>query len=113
MIADAMVGWRNPARYLAPLALAAAATATYVIVHSAVTHTHTTARAPVVAPRQPVSRSGRRAVSRKAKFYVVQPNDTLTKIAIKTGVSVTTLESLNPTVNPDALHPAQRLRLRQ
>ena len=29
------------------------------------------------------------------------------------GVSLSTIESLNPSVNPDSLHPAQRLRLRR
>jgi LysM repeat protein len=49
----------------------------------------------------------------KAKFYVVKPNDTLSRIAAKTGVSLSTLESLNPNVTPDSLHPQQRLRLRR
>ena len=52
-------------------------------------------------------------MSLKTKFYVVQPNDTLSKIAAHTGVSVATLEALNPGVNPNALHPSQRLRLRR
>lgn len=112
MIAPAMVGWRNPARYLAPLALAAAAAATYVIVHDALKHKHAAARAPVVQTTSTHTRNGRPAHT-KAKFYVVRPNDTLSKIAARTGVPLATLEALNPTVNPDALHPAQRLRLRR
>ena len=112
MIARAMVGWRNPARYLAPLALAAAATATYLIVHSAVEHKHASPPAPIVQTTSSHARSGGHAAAAKAKFYVVQPNDTLSKIATRTGVSLSTLEALNPSINPDALHPTQRLRLR-
>jgi LysM repeat protein len=111
MIAPAMVGWRNPARYLAPLAIAAVAVAAYLIVHSTLVHKHPSAPIPVV---QTTTTSSATASTRtpKKKFYVVQPNDTLSKIAGKTGVSLSTIERLNPGVNPDALHPSQRLRLR-
>jgi LysM repeat protein len=111
MIAPAMVGWRNPARYLAPLALAAVAATTYVIVHKAVTHKHAAAPALVQTTSSHTVTGGHHAAT-KAKFYVVRPDDTLSKIAARTGVALSTLEALNPNVNPDALHPAQRLRLR-
>jgi len=107
-----MVGWRNPARYLAPLALAAVAVVAYVIVHSTLMHKHTLPPVPVVQTTKS-STATTHAVSTKTKFYVVRPDDTLSKIASRTGVSVTTLERLNPTVNPDSLHPSQRLRLRR
>jgi LysM repeat protein len=112
MIAPAMVGWRNPARYLAPLAIAAVAAAAYLILHSALTHKHTPTPLRVVQTST-TQTSTARTVSSKAKFYVVRPNDTLSRIAVRTGVSLSTLERLNPGVNPDALHPSQRLRLRQ
>jgi LysM repeat protein len=112
MIADAMVGWRNPARYLAPLAIAAAATATYVIVHNALKHKHPAPPA-LVGPRSTTQTQSTHTASHpKAKFYVVRPNDTLSKIAARTGVSLATIEQLNPHINPNALHPSQRLRLR-
>ena len=113
MIARAMVGWRNPARYLAPLALAAAATATYLIVHHAMQHKHASPPAPIVQTTPTQASPGSHSAGAKAKFYVVQPNDTLSKIAARTGVSLSTLEALNPSINPDALHHTQRLRLRQ
>jgi LysM repeat protein len=113
MIADAMVGWRNPARYIAPLAIAAAATATYVIVHNALKH-KPAAPPALVAPRTTgTQKQATTTTSRaKAKFYVVRSNDTLSKIAARTGVSLATIEQLNPSINPTALHPSQRLRLR-
>jgi LysM repeat protein len=108
-----MVGWRNPARYLAPLAIAAAATATYLIVHHAIAPKHV-APPPVQSTTNAVrTPTSHRSSSNKPKFYVVRPNDTLSKIALKTGVSLSTIEALNQNINPNALHPAQRLRLRR
>lgn len=106
-----MVGWRNPARYLAPLAIVAVAVAAYLIVHTAVAHKHTLPSLPLVQSATTSSGSATTLVPKK-KFYVVQPNDTLSRIAVKTGVSLSTIERLNPNVNPDALHPSQKLRLR-
>jgi LysM repeat protein len=112
MIAPRMVGWRNPARYLAPLAIAAVAAISYVIVHKALTDKHTSV--PIVqTTSSPTGTSHAIVLKTKTKFYVVQPNDTLSKIASRTGVSVSELEALNPTVTPDSLHPSQRLRLRR
>jgi LysM repeat protein len=111
MIAGAMVGWRNPARYLAPLAIAAAATGVYLIVHKALQHKHPAAPA-LVAPRTTTTQGTHAAPKTKAKFYVVRPNDTLSKISARTGVSLVTIEQLNPSVKPNSLHPHQRLRLR-
>jgi LysM repeat protein len=110
MIAGGMEGWRNPARYVAPLAIAAVAAASYVIVHDALKHKHTTASISIVSTATSVTHTAHNVT--KAKFYVVQPNDTLSRIAAKTGVSLATIEGLNPNINPEALHPHQRLRLR-
>jgi LysM repeat protein len=114
MIAGGMTGWRNPARYLAPLAIAAVAAASYVIVHHALMHKHTSTSLSIVQTTTTGTRSRTtHRVSAKAKFYVVQPNDTMSKISARTGVSLATLKLLNPNVNPDALQPQQRLRLRR
>jgi len=47
------------------------------------------------------------------KVYVVKQGDTLSAIAMDAGVSVETLQQLNPDVDVQALQPGQRLRLRQ
>jgi LysM repeat protein len=112
MIADAMVGWRNPARYIAPLALAAAVTVTYLIVHHAVIGRHSSTTSTTVQTTSTVARHDGHTAS-KATFYVVKPGDSLSGIAAKTGVPITTIEDLNPHVNPNRLQPSQRLRLRQ
>ncbi len=112
MIAGGMVGWRNPARYLAPLAIAAVAAASYAIIHRAIEDKHTTTSLSIVQSSSTTPKATHK-ISTKTKFYVVRPNDTLSKISVRTGVSVSTLEELNPNVNPNALRPRQRLRLRR
>jgi LysM repeat protein len=114
MIADGMEGWRNPARYLAPLAIAAVAVVSYTIIHRALIHKHSTASLSVVQTSSKTTTTrATHKVSTKAKFYVVRPNDTLSKIAKSTGVSLATLEQLNPRVTPDSLRVQQRIRLRR
>jgi LysM repeat protein len=103
---------RNRARYLAPIALAATIAATYLIVHDATSTKTSTVPAQVV--RQRTSRSTRsRTVAKRLRFYKVKAGDTLSGISATTGVSLPTLEQLNPGVNPGALQTGQRLRLRQ
>ena len=100
-----MVG-RSRARYLAPIALAMVIAGTYFVVHTGLTK-KTTAHA------HSAKRHRGRGKYAHAKFYVVQAGDSLTRIATKTGISVTTLESLNPHIDPNSLQTAQRLRLRR
>jgi LysM repeat protein len=99
---------RNPARYLAPIALAATIAGTYLIVHASLHHKKApvtiTAASPITHPRPKFA---------KARSYTVRPNDTMSQIAHITGVPLATLEALNKNVNPAALQPGQRLRLRQ
>ena len=46
------------------------------------------------------------------KVYVVEEGDTLTAIARKNGVPVARIEELNPEIDPQALIPGQKLKLR-
>ena len=103
-----MVG-RNPARYLAPIVLAATAVGVYLIVtqhvgSDSVTRTATQLHGAGPHPHGQFSR---------VTFYTVKPGDNLTAIASRTGVPISTLEQLNPSLNPDALQTGQRIRLRQ
>jgi LysM repeat protein len=95
------------ARFLAPIALAAVIGGTYVIVHSGLN----------VKPARPHHAVKRLTAAQrkyaKVKVYVVQAGDSLTSISTKTGIALTSLETLNPNADPNALQTGQRLRLRQ
>ena len=58
---------------------------------------------------------GGRAKAEKSegKFYTVEPGDSLTSIADKTGISINKLTQLNPDLDPQALISGQRVKLRQ
>jgi len=99
---------RNPGRYLAPIALAAVIAAIVLVVQGGLGTTQHHAALPRSAPRAVVSRHAHAIKT----FYVVQSGDSLSVISVKTGITVATLESLNPGVNPNALQTGQRLRLR-
>jgi LysM repeat protein len=47
------------------------------------------------------------------RTYIVRTGDTLGAIAIRTGVSVTNLEDLNPGLDPQGLVAGQKLKLRE
>jgi LysM repeat protein len=107
MIAVAMVA--KSARYMAPIALAAVAVGTYLIVHNGLA-TH---RRPATHSTQLLSGNGRHRARRTAKFYVVKPGDTLSQISTRTHVSVFRITTLNPNLSPNSLQTGQRLRLRR
>lgn len=98
----------NPGRYVAPIALVVVIVATVLVIRSGLGTTH---------PRASVHHDARTVLTvrapRRKLFYAVQAGDTLSTISVKTGVSVPTLEALNPSVDPNALQTGQRLRLRR
>jgi LysM repeat protein len=102
------------ARLLALLALLAVAAGVYVIVHTTVLKPHPTTTGSNTATRTTGGRRHHKAKP-KPKFYVVKQGDTLSAIAAKTGVSLSRLSALNPSVSspPYSLQTGQRLRLRR
>jgi hypothetical protein len=46
------------------------------------------------------------------KYYIVESGDSFSTISAKTGIPAETLEQLNPDLDPQALAPGQRIRLR-
>jgi LysM repeat protein len=101
------------ARLLALLALLAVAAGVYVIVHTTVLKPHSTTTGSNTVTR---TTGGRHHKAKpKPKFYVVKQGDTLSAIAAKTGVSLSRLSALNPSVStpPYSLQTGQRLRLRR
>lgn len=57
-----------------------------------------------------LSKAGRRAVHRGV--WIVHSGDTLGSISLKTGIDVTTLQTLNPDIDPQTLLQGQRIALR-
>lgn len=98
---------RSRARFLAPIALVAVIAGTYVVIHQGLATKST--------PVHHVSKRGQRPRGRyrKVKYYVVQGGDSLSSIASKTGLNLSTLESLNRGVDPNNLQTGQRIRLRR
>jgi LysM repeat protein len=102
---------RSPLRILAPLALIAFAVAFIVVLsNSGVSHNSSPGGSASTVPTN-TTRSTSRYAHRRT--YTVRTGDTLGAIAIKTGVSVTDLEDLNPGLDPQGLVAGQKIKLRQ
>jgi len=56
------------------------------------------------------SKAGRRALHKGV--WIVHPGDTLGAISLKTGIDETTLQMLNPDLDPQTLLEGQRIALR-
>lgn len=94
---------RSPFRFVAPLALVAAAVAVWLLVsplteESVAPSATTTAAATATEP--------------KRRTYTVRRGDSLSSIAARYGLDVDALIELNPQADPQALRAGQRLRLR-
>jgi LysM repeat protein len=57
--------------------------------------------------------NGAKTERTEEKFYTVEPGDSLTAIADKTGVPVERLLLLNPDLDPQALISGERVKLRR
>jgi Tfp pilus assembly protein FimV len=116
----------SPLRFLAPVALVAFGLALYLIISSS----------PLVGPETGSRATGGGATEQRAatgtaaeersrarrrrgkdrlprKVYTVKPGDTLDEIAQRTGVGADRLQELNPKLDPQALGPGQKIRLRR
>jgi LysM repeat protein len=103
---------RKGARFLAPLALAAAVAGTYLVVHQTLQHKHAPAAATQTSGQLTTPTAHTHRHRRSARFYVIKPGDSLSAIAVKTGVPLRTIRALNPGLDPSALQVGRRLRLR-
>jgi len=103
---------RSPARFLAPIALVAFAVALYSVAKdpSKSSESNSSGANPTATATSTSKSSAKKKTSKKRKTYTVKSGDTLSGIAEKTGVSLETLNELNP--DADTLSPGQKLRLR-
>lgn len=114
-----MARGQNPARYLAPLALALFALIFIVILISSGVLGGGSSPPGSSSGSEQSSGSSQGSngaapatTTTERRIYVVKPGDSLVGIAEKTGVSVAQLQQLNPDVDPQALISGQRLKLR-
>jgi LysM repeat protein len=108
----------SPARWLAPIALVACAVAVYTVVNETLLSSDEPA---AISSAGPSATSKTRTVSerskatkrrsRRARTYIVKSGDTLSSIALKTGVSLTRIEALNPKLDSQSLQTGQRVKL--
>ena len=101
---------RSSARYVAPLALVAFLIVLIVVVSSSGGGHSSNASKPkpaAAAAAKPAPRP-----RRPRKYYTVKANDLLSTIESKTGVSAARIQQLNPDLDPQALFPGERIKLR-
>jgi len=101
---------RSRGRYLAPIAIVGVIAAIALVVRGEL---HTASPGPATPAVSSTTTTTSATKPRQPTFYVVKAGDSLSAIAARTGVSVGTIEALNPSINPNVLQTGQRLRLRQ
>ncbi len=105
---------RSPARFLAPLALVAFVFALFMVVTSSQPQTGGSGAPKQSSGTQPTaSPTGTAQKTKTRRRYTVKEGDTPSSIAEKTGVSLAEILRLNPDLDPQALRPGQRIKLRQ
>jgi LysM repeat protein len=108
-----MVG-RNPARFLAPIALIAFAFALYSTLKGEDTPTREDSGSRTSQSQEPTATATaekKKASSKKRKTYTVKAGDTASGIAEKNNVDLETLMELNPELDPATLSPGQKIKL--
>jgi LysM repeat protein len=105
----------SPARWLAPVALVTCAFAVYLVVSAGSDGSGSGASSTTQSPPRTSTGSQRpKASTRKPKAtrtYTVQPGDTLSAIAAKTGVALVRIEALNPQADTQSLQTGQKIKL--
>jgi LysM repeat protein len=105
---------RSLGRWLAPVALITCAVAVYAVVDNTLLKDDS-ASSGNSSTQQTTTTKGTSKKAAKARkrrrAYIVKSGDTLSAISIKTGVSLATIQRLNPKLDADTLHAGQRVRL--
>jgi LysM repeat protein len=105
---------RSLGRWLAPVALITCAVAVYAVVDNTLLKDDSASNGNSSTQQTTTTKgtSKKAAKTRKRRrAYVVKSGDTLSAISIKTGVSLATIQRLNPKLDADTLHAGQRVRL--
>ena len=115
---------RSPARWLAPLALVAAALAVVMLAAGSGDNGDSGSSSPAPATEPAGGKSARKQTptavkttttpkrtGSSSKIYTVQPGDILSTVAEKTGVPVDRLRELNPELDANSMSVGQKIRL--
>jgi LysM repeat protein len=103
---------RSPARWLAPVALVTCVVAVYAVVNNTLKDDSSTKGDSTTQQTTSTKTTTEKTSSTKRKrTYTVKAGDTLSAIAVKTGVSLATIERLNPKLDADTLHAGQKVRI--
>ena len=115
---------RQLTRYGAPAAFLAAATVAVLLIKAGLdtsdsqsTTARTQTTAAHTAPPPPTTtivlsdQTSTATTPTNAQYYVIQAGDTLGAIAARYSTTVDQLMTLNPGLDPNALHPGDRIRV--
>ena len=104
---------RSPGRWLAPVALITAAVAVYAVVDNTLLKDESSSGGTSTSQQTTTTSTAKKGSkkSKRRRTYIVKSGDTLSAISIKTGVSLATIQRLNPKLDADTLHAGQHVRL--
>ena len=104
---------RSIGRWLAPVALITCMVAVYAVVDNTLLKEDNASQGSNSTQSTTTKTTSSKAAkkSKRRRAYVVKSGDTLSAISIKTGVSLATIQRLNPKLDADTLHAGQRVRL--
>jgi LysM repeat protein len=100
------------ARYLAPVVFLLAVTGVVLVVRAGLRSDSSPGTTRPATTTKSAPAAGHPKPTAAKRWYVIQSGDTLDAIAARLGTSVAVLLRLNPGVEPTALRPGERLRVR-
>jgi LysM repeat protein len=108
-----LVDRRAWARYLAPVLFLLAVTGVVLVVRAGLRSDGSESKITTTTVKPAPGQAGSQPnPSTPKRWYVIQSGDTLGAIASRQGTTVAVLLRLNPGVEPTALRPGERLRVR-
>src|SRR5512133_4267263 len=101
---------RRIGRWLAPVALITCAVAVYAVVDNTLLKNDGASSSNGSTQQTTTKSTSKKSAKgrKRRRAYIVKSGDTLSAISIKTGVSMTTIQRLNPKLQADTLHAGQR-----
>jgi LysM repeat protein len=107
---------RELTRFGAPVAFLVAVTVAVLLIKSALNGGASEPTVAVTPPTHAATRAHQTistptTSNSAARYYTIQPGDTLGSVAIRENKTVAELLRLNPGIDPHALHSGQRIRV--